>query len=413
MTLESLDSQIQYVNISGTRFPFNFKLLSASDLRVDWVDTQGVLHSLVPDVEFILELNIATSGGTVVLTDPAIQGGTLFIQRELSYTQPTKWVDNNYLSMKILEDSFDRIVMLIQQLHSTKVVYDPTTVWKGYWTSNTVYSTGVNVIGPDYNVYTALNSHTATDWSNDITAGLWLKIIDVVALAGSANDTFMVKENGPSDPAVYVGTLLSKVPVGSIIQFCPGHFGSSLNTGYTSMELNTVAGINALVNPQGFYVCDGSFLLVQGSRYFNNPGGYLPNLINKFVMFGNTSGTTGGRNTTAEHTHTVPSTHMTTTATAMNTHATTLSAEYLGPHTHTSNIGIWGTPNVASGHGVKGIANVNTTTNTGNNCFGYGHTHYVAGHAHNATLPTLSTSTNPAADNRPEFLTVFPLLRVV
>ena len=95
------------------------------------------------------------------------------------------------------------------------------------------------------------------------------------------------------------------LPAGSIIQYVPGYFADGSNGAYTNVQpsADTEAAVNTLLNPSGWYVCNGAALNLSGSPIFDGSGRYLPNLTDdRFVMGDTAVGTTGGANTQA-HTH--------------------------------------------------------------------------------------------------------------
>lgn len=97
------------------------------------------------------------------------------------------------------------------------------------------------------------------------------------------------------------------VPVGSIIPWIGGYFTNSSNGSFTNVLANTVANVNTLLNSSGYYVCDGSALNLAASSIFNGASRYLPNLTDsRFLMGSTAAGSTGGSNTMA-HTHSVTS----------------------------------------------------------------------------------------------------------
>jgi len=104
----------------------------------------------------------------------------------------------------------------------------------------------------------------------------------------------------------------NQVPMGAIIAFMGGYFTANWNVGFTNVIGNTAATINALVNADGWYVCDGVAINIPASTIFNGTGRYLPNITDtRFLTGSSGAGVTGGSNTTS-HTHTTGSFTLTT-----------------------------------------------------------------------------------------------------
>lgn len=123
------------------------------------------------------------------------------------------------------------------------------------------------------------------------------------------------------------------VPEGTIIAWIGGYFTDSSNGGYTRVlgTDNTVAAVNALLNGDGWYVCDGAALNNANSTIFNGANRYLPNLTDdRFIMGDTLAGGTGGSSTMA-HTHSV------TSNVAVATHGITQPTFTGASHRHTVN----------------------------------------------------------------------------
>lgn len=196
-------------------------------------------------------------------------------------------------------------------------------------------------------------------------------------------------------------------PEGMIIPWIGGYFTDGANGGYTRVlgASNDPAGINALLNAQGWYVCNGAALNIPESTIYNGAGRYLPNLTDdRFLMGDNLIGVVGGSNSSA-HTHVVGS--LVNAAEAAHTHAGgTLAAGAVGDHDHL--VGSY-TINNESNH-VHSVDPPGTTTgtpsalieagSTGINVATFNHTHDVdiaafnsgAGSAHGHDMSGFSGS---------------------
>lgn len=102
------------------------------------------------------------------------------------------------------------------------------------------------------------------------------------------------------------------VPIGTIVSYLPGYFGTNANGSYVAVSL---------VLPDGWKICDGSLCLDSASLIFSSTGRYLPKLTDSRFIMGSTvigSGITGGNTNNTYtildanlpiHAHTMPHTH--------------------------------------------------------------------------------------------------------
>ena len=184
------------------------------------------------------------------------------------------------------------------------------------------------------------------------------------------------------------------IPAGIIVPFVPGYFTNGSNAGFTYqwVSANTIAAINTLLNPKGWYVCDGSALNLAASIYFNGAGRYLPNLTDDRFLMGDTlAGGIGGQNSTTLITANLP------------THTHTVTVNSGGAHTHWTNIS---TETGGSGgygyyspwdHHWADNAKINTES-------GGSHTH---------TASASNTGSGKAFENRPVYLSCFYIMKVM
>lgn len=112
-------------NDSQTAFPFLFKCFSKNDLLVVEADDDGTETTLVVDSHFTVALNSnqnSNPGGTVTYPRggvPLPTGYTLTIASDIDATQTTSIINGGGFNASVVENSFDRSVMLIKQLKST------------------------------------------------------------------------------------------------------------------------------------------------------------------------------------------------------------------------------------------------------------------------------------------------------
>lgn len=216
-------------------------------------------------------------------------------------------------------------------------------------------------------------------------------------------------------------------PVGSIMAYIPGYFSNSSNGGFTSgIASNTIAAANALLNPKGWYVCDGAALNLLAALYYNGEGRCLPNLTDDRFLMGDTlCGGTGGTNSNnIAHTHTV----------AAHTHTTgnfTLTTSHIPSHNHSVTVNSGGNHR----HGVytePAAGSVQQyTLKASNPGEAVGYTHYAGEHSHTATCGSVgggsthnhgstgsagSGNTGSAGssslENRPRYLSCLYIVRV-
>jgi len=224
------------------------------------------------------------------------------------------------------------------------------------------------------------------------------------------------------------GASVTGIPVGAIVPFIGGYFGDGSNGTFTSVLGNDVATVNALLNIDGFYVCDGSALNLTASPIFNGAGRYLPNLTSDIFLMGDTAaGVTGGVNTDSHqhygpaHTHDMGDHTHSVDPPSTGTSSTGLSSNYNGSHTHSQmgkSSGGWDFD-----YGSRSFSD-DVNTNTGSSGSGWGHSHSVNIGAFTSGAGGLGVETTTSGtaetsgrtgntENRPNFLTCLYIMRVL
>lgn len=168
-----------------------------------------------------------------------------------------------------------------------------------------------------------------------------------------------------------VGAAADPFPPGSILGWVGGYFASDQSAYTRLLGLdNTVAGANDHLNPQGWWVCDGSEVDETASEIWVGAGRYLPNLTDDRFIQGDTAvnAEAAGGSSTREHTHAVD---FATKASGVD------SNWYRAPADS-------GGQNVAS------------------------HTH-----AHNWNIASFTSGAASVTENRPKFLACFYIVRVL
>jgi hypothetical protein len=105
-----------------TTFSFSFKTFAAGDLLVTKMDSLGIETSLVLNSDYSVSLNVdqdASPGGTItypISGSPLPSGQKLTIVGDLEYEQTTDLLGGGAFNARVIEDTFDRTVIQIQQL---------------------------------------------------------------------------------------------------------------------------------------------------------------------------------------------------------------------------------------------------------------------------------------------------------
>lgn len=109
-------------NNVSTTFNFAFKVFAASEVAVVKADVNGAESTLVLNSDYSVALNEdqgANPGGTItypVLGTPLATGEQLVLTGGLAYGQTTSLPNGGAYNANVVERTFDRIVMLVQQL---------------------------------------------------------------------------------------------------------------------------------------------------------------------------------------------------------------------------------------------------------------------------------------------------------
>jgi len=109
-------------NGSTTSFPFSFKTFASGDLQVVKTSTVGVETTLVKDSHYSVTLNVdqdASPGGSITypISGSALATGEkLTILSALDIEQTTDLLGGGAFNARVIEDTFDRTVVQIQQL---------------------------------------------------------------------------------------------------------------------------------------------------------------------------------------------------------------------------------------------------------------------------------------------------------
>lgn len=90
----------------------------------------------------------------------------------------------------------------------------------------------------------------------------------------------------------FLEKLSNFIPIGTCFSIIPKNPGT------------TIADLNIIINPMGYFVCDGTAPNDPGAPVYNGLNKHMPNLTNNIFLCGFTSsGATGGSNNLANHRH--------------------------------------------------------------------------------------------------------------
>jgi hypothetical protein len=105
-------------NDSTVIFPFTFKVFNSDELYVV-LTIDGVETVLAWEVDYAVTLNPdqnAAPGGTVTLADALATGSTLTLTSDLEALQPLDLTNQGGFYPRVINNAFDRVTILIQQL---------------------------------------------------------------------------------------------------------------------------------------------------------------------------------------------------------------------------------------------------------------------------------------------------------
>lgn len=124
MTVPSTQRRAGPFNGNGvtTSFPFTFKVFAAEDVEVVKTGTNALETTLVLNSDYSVSMNLdqdASPGGTItypISGSPLGAGEKLTLIGNLDYEQTTNLTQGGAFSPTVIEDTFDRTVIQIQQL---------------------------------------------------------------------------------------------------------------------------------------------------------------------------------------------------------------------------------------------------------------------------------------------------------
>lgn len=191
------------------------------------------------------------------------------------------------------------------------------------------------------------------------------------------------------------------VPAGVVVPYLRGYFSNGSNGGYAS-SYNSAAAVNALLNADGWYVCNGAALNLAGSPgdMFAGSNRYLPNLTDDRFLMGDTAGGGVGGGNTMAHTHAV-------NIGSFTSGGTELSLTQIPPHAHTVAAAEQVIDLAAGGYPYGSINKTLTTSTVG------GSGGKAVAHTHPVDPPNTNTGGATNTENRPLFLSCLYIIKVL
>lgn len=188
MTVSTTIPTISYNYTGPGDYTFPYRILADTDLIVTHIDAEG--YSTVLAYGGATGYTVTTvdgvDGGTCHLVYAATSG-TLSIDRNTKISQEVDWQDSGPLSEELLETSFDRDIMILQEFYQRVSLYGS---WRGMWETNTSYVVNDIInLGAGSSVYIAVIAHTSGTWVTDLAAGYWEVLIDTSSYVAPAEVT--------------------------------------------------------------------------------------------------------------------------------------------------------------------------------------------------------------------------------
>jgi len=116
MTVSTTDSRVSYATDgSSVDYTVTFPFLLEGDLIVTFIDAEGTVAILSIGGDYTVAGG-DNNTGTVTTTSPLDENGILLIVRDVPFTQPTDYVNNDKTDAEVQERALDRGCMLSQQL---------------------------------------------------------------------------------------------------------------------------------------------------------------------------------------------------------------------------------------------------------------------------------------------------------
>lgn len=232
---------------TSVAFAVPYAFFADTDLLVYLTDTSGntTLQTLTT--------NYSVSGGndavgTVTFNAAPASGDVVLIVRNVPFTQPDEFQDNDILDATVWMQAIDRLTLLCQQAlytgsrsitqpaadsntmsalptvaqrankflafdaNGNPIASTQTGTFRNTWAAGTVYYLADIIVdgaaGNNTNdLYVCAIANTASSsFANDVAAGDWVKVIDIVLIGQNASNATLAALSGTSTTSLTVGT---------------------------------------------------------------------------------------------------------------------------------------------------------------------------------------------------------------
>ena len=118
MTIAATRPYVQMSYTGPGTYNFSFRCYDVNEIQVT-VTVDSIDYTLQYGTHYYIVLDADYNGGKVYIQQPDwASSGTVTIRGDVPYAQQTDYVNNSPIDMEILERSFDKAVMMAQQLDS-------------------------------------------------------------------------------------------------------------------------------------------------------------------------------------------------------------------------------------------------------------------------------------------------------
>lgn len=217
MTVSNVTPIIRYPYTGPGSYSFSFLVYDQDDLTITHTDVYGNRTLLSLSTDYTVTLNSGSPGGSVTTTYSETTG-FLEIARILEYAQTTNWENEGALDMELLEQDFDKTIMLLQQLKSEFYRAPAQANLRGAWATATDYVQGDVVWdSTDEIFYACYVAHTSGALATDVAAGYWFESLDLTAIyADAINAAVAIATAAKADLASPAFTGVPTVPTASV-----------------------------------------------------------------------------------------------------------------------------------------------------------------------------------------------------
>ena len=163
----------------------SYIVYSTDSITVTVIDELGVERQLVYLVDYTVTIIPEDGGVTVTLIlDSYPNASLLYIKRIEPLEQTSEWDNGSSLDLRLLTRTFDRVVMMIQQINASVETDTVAVNWRGDWATGIVFNQNDIARAPSGNWYVSTSQHTSGVFATDLSAGKWLLAIDIADIGG-------------------------------------------------------------------------------------------------------------------------------------------------------------------------------------------------------------------------------------